>query len=121
MCQDMKNFYEITVIDTDNQLEVEVELREHDNPKYQFTVNDLPIVRSMRFAFCLLDELQFRCKINNGAVEVAKITINGHEVLPVYQHLAQPATNWITTDWEFTVPAPFYPWYHEITGQGWTA
>ena len=117
----MKNFYEVTVIDIENQLEVVVELREHDNPEYKFTVNDLPMVSRMPFAFCLLAELQFRCTISNGAVEVAKITINGHEVLPVYQHFARPATNWIATDWEFTVPAPFYPWYHEITGQGWTA
>lgn len=117
----MKNFYEITVIDIDNQLEVEVKLIEHDNPEYTFSVNDLPVVSSMRFAFCLLTELQFCCKIINGAVEVARITINGKEVLPMYQHLARPATNWITEDWEFTVPAPFYAWYHEITGQGWIA
>ena len=33
----MKNFYEVTVIDIENQLEVVVELREHDNPEYKFT------------------------------------------------------------------------------------
>lgn len=117
----MKNFYEVTVIDIDNKLEVEVELIEHDNPEYTFTVNDLSIVPHLTFAFCLLDELQFRCNINKGAVEVARITINGKEVLPIYQHLAKPATNWITTDWEFNIPSSFYAWYHEITGQGWTA
>ena len=58
----MKNFYEVTVIDIENQLEVAVELREHDNPEYKFTVNDLPMVSRMPFAFCLLAELQFRCK-----------------------------------------------------------
>ena len=121
MHQDMKNFYEITVIDTHNQLEVEIELIAHDNPEYTFTVNNLPVVSKMRFAFCLLDQLQFCCQISRGAVEVAKLTINGYEVLPVYQHLAEPATSWITTDWKFTVPAPFYAWYHNITGQGWIA
>lgn len=117
----MKNFYEITVIDIDNQLEVEVELIEHDSPKYTFTVNDLPVVSRMHFALGLLDELYFRCMIGNGAVEVAKITINGKEILPIYQHLADPPTNWITTSWTFKIPGPFYPWYHAITGQGWTA
>lgn len=117
----MKNFYEVTVIDIENQLKVEIELIEHDNPEYTFTVNDLAVVSHLTFAFCLLDELQFKCKISNGAVEVAKIIINGLEVLPKYQHLANPATNWITTDWELTIPAPFYAWYHNITGQGWIA
>jgi hypothetical protein len=115
----MKNFLDITAIDINNQLEVEIELIEHNDPEYSFTVNNLPVQPKMRFG--LLDDLNFCCKISNGAVEVAKITINGHEVLPVYQRLALPATNWITTDWQFTVPAPFYAWYHEITGQGWTA
>jgi len=117
----MKNFYEITVIDIDNQLEVEVELIEHHSPTYTFTVNDLPIVSKIKFAFCLLDELHFHCIISKGAVEVAKIIINGNEVLPIHQHLADPPTNWITSNWDFKIPGPFYPWYHAITGQGWTA
>ena len=119
MYQDMKNFSDITDIDISNQLEVEVELIEHDNPKYSFTVNQLPVQPKMYFG--LMDVLHFECNITHGAVEVAKITINQKEVLPIYQHLAQPATNWITSNWTFKVPVPFYPWYHEITGQGWTA
>ena len=119
MHPDMKNFLDITAIDLNNLLEVEIELIEHNSPVYTFTVNNLPATSKMYFG--LLDELQFCCTISNGAVEVAKISINGHEVLPIYQHLAKPATNWITTDWEFAVPSPFYSWYHSITGQGWIA
>lgn len=119
MYQDMKNFLDITAIDINRQLQVEIELIEHNNPDFAFTVNGIPYQSKMYFG--LLDRICFSCKISNGAVEVAKITINGHEVLPIYQHLATPANNWITTEWEFTVPAPFYPWYHKITGQGWTA
>jgi hypothetical protein len=115
----MKNFSDITAIDINNQLEVQVELIEHDNPDFAFTVNEIPYQSKMYFG--LLDQICFSCKISNGAVEVARITINGKEVLPIYQHLAEPATNWIITAWEFAVPAPFYPWYHKITGQGWTA
>jgi hypothetical protein len=117
----MKNFYEITVIDIDNQLEVEVELIEHDSPVYTFTVNDLPVVSSIRFAFCLLDEFKFCCDVTSGAIEIAKIAINGHEILPKYQHLATPPTAWITNSWHLHIPQPFYPWYHQITGQGWIA
>jgi len=115
----MKNFSDITVIDIDNQLLVEIELIEHNDPVYSFTVNGLPVQSKMRFG--LLDNLNFCCKISNGAVEVAGITVNNIEVLPVYLHLANPPTNWITQNWTFTIPGPFYPWYHEITGQGWTA
>lgn len=117
----MKNFYELTVIDLDNRLEVDIELIEHNNPDYKFTVNGLPVVSHMRFAFCLLDELKFVCTVARGAVEVAKITVNNKEIMPVYLHLANPATNWITDTWELTIPSPFYPWYHQITGQGWIA
>ena len=119
MYQDMKNFLDITAIDVTGQLEIAIKLIEHNNPKYQFTVNELPVQPKMHFG--LLDDLTFCCKIANGAVEVAKITINGHEVMPVYQHLSYPATNWITSNWSFKIPGPFYPWYHAITGQGWTA
>jgi len=119
MHQDMKNFLDITDIDTANQIEVKIHLVEHHNPKYHFTVNNQPVKSTMYFD--LLEGLNFSCKISNGAVEVAKITINGHEVLPKYQHLANPATAWITSDWQFIVVGPFYPWYHQITGQGWIA
>lgn len=115
----MKNFSDITAIDTKNRLEVKIELIEHNDPMYLFTVNNQPAESVMYFE--LLDDLHFNCTISNGAIEVAKITINGKEVMPIYQHLAQPATNWITSNWSFKIPRPFYPWYHEITGQGWTA
>jgi len=115
----MKNFLDITAIDISNQLEVEIELIEHNNPKYTFTVNDLPVQPKMYFG--LLDNLTLCCKITSGAVEVAGVKINGHDVLPVYQHLADPPTNWITCNWTFEILEPFYPWYHEITGQGWIA
>lgn len=115
----MKNFLDITAIDINNQLEVKIELVEHNKPEYSFTVNHVPMQGVMYFG--LLDELNFCCEISNGAVEVARITINGNEVLPVYQHLAQPPTAWITNSWSLVIPQPFYPWYHAITGQGWIA
>jgi hypothetical protein len=115
----MKNFSDITVININDQLEVEIELIEHNTPDFTFTVNGAPYQSKMYFG--LLDEICFDCKITTGAVEVARITVNGNEILPKYQHFADPATNWITVDWEFTMLGPFYPWYHEITGQGWIA
>lgn len=114
----MKNFSEVTVIDTAQKLAVLVEIVEHDNPTYQFTVND-QLANTILY-LDLLEPLTFKCHVENGAVEV-KITINGHEVMPIYQHLANPATSWVTADWMFQIPQPFYIWYHTITGQGWFA
>jgi len=37
--------------------------------------------------------------------------INGYEILPKYSYLAQ--------DGFLTIPAPFYSWLHEHSGQGW--
>lgn len=119
MPQGMKNFLDITAIDINNQLEVKIDLVEHHNPTYIFTVNNSPVAPVMYFG--LLDDLHFSCNISNGAVEVAKITINGNEIMPIYQHIANPATSWITTNWSLTIPGPFYPWYHQLTGQGWIA
>ena len=115
----MKSFLDITAIDINDQLEVEIELIEHHDPIFTFTVNGLPFKTKMYFG--LLDDLNFSCNITSGAIEVAKIVINGHEIMPVYQHLSNPSTSWITQNWTLLIPGPFYPWYHRITGQGWTA
>lgn len=117
----MKNFSDITAIETANRLEIYVELAEHNSPVYDFTVNGVSVAVTGTYYFDLLTSLHFICAIKSGAVEVAKITINGNEVMPLYQHCSEPATNWITNDWVFEIPGPFYPWYHQITGQGWTA
>lgn len=38
-------------------------------------------------------------------------SINGYEILPKYSYLAH--------DGILTIPAPFYTWLHEHSGQGW--
>jgi hypothetical protein len=121
MRQDMKNFYEVTDIDTSNQLRVEVELVEHHDPIYVFTVNDLPIISKGSLTFDLLEHVIFKCSVTQGAVEIKLIEINGKQVMPIYLDRAEPKTSWITNTWCFEINQPFYPWYHEITGQGWIA
>lgn len=121
MPQDIKNFYNLTDIDTSAQLKVEILLHCHDTAEYRFTVNKQISTESSIFYFDLLDSLYFNCSVTRGAVEVVKIAINGYEIMPVYLHLAEPKTNWITDNWTLSVPGPFYPWYYEITGQGWVA
>ena len=122
MRQDMKNFSDITAIDTSDLLEVYIEINEHNGAEYVFFINNEPVsVTRGSIKFDLLTAIDLECKIKTGAVEISKFLVNGKEVLPIYQHLANPPTNWITTDWKFSIPGPFYPWYHEITGQGWIA
>lgn len=115
----MKNFLEILDINLNNQLEIKIELTEHKNSQYTFTVNGVNVMPVMHFG--LLDHLNFNCLVSDGAVEIIKITVNGLEIMPLYQHLANPKTSWITNHWSLAVNEPFYPWYHQITGQGWIA
>jgi hypothetical protein len=53
---------------------------------------------------------------------VASLAIDGIEILPRYLHLANPPTNYLDRSgiWTFKIPS-FYPWLHDITGQGWIA
>lgn len=122
MPQNTKSFSDITAIDTDNQLQVAVELAVHDNAVYYFFVNGVPVWSKNSVVYVdLLSTIQFDCRVKTGAVEVVKIAINGRKIMPIYLDQSTPPTSWITNNWTFTVPAPFYLWYHQITGQGWTA
>jgi len=122
MPQDIKNFYNLLAINTANKLNVEIVLQPHDSAEYRFTINEQTVdTQNAILYFDLFDTFHFNCSIIKGAVEVIKIAINGHEIMPVYLHLAEPSTNWITSKWELNITEPFYPWYHKITGQGWIA
>jgi hypothetical protein len=115
----MKNFSDITDINLEQKLKIQIEFLEHNNPVYLFKLNGLPIQKIMHLG--LLDHLHFSCLISQGAIEIVKICVNTKEILPLYLNRANPPTNWITQNWQFNIDKPFYPWYHEITGQGWTA
>jgi len=117
----MKTFYDITTIDCKNKLRVSVVLKEHQNPEYLFTVNHILVKNQSVIYLDLLQPINFHCQVQNGAVEILTITINDKQVMPLYLHLSNPPTSWITDIWMLDIPGPFYPWYHQITGQGWTA
>ena len=56
------------------------------------------------------------------AVEV-KVVVDGYEIIPLYQNsIATPNTSYLNFngEWRMYIPS-FYPWLHEITGQGWIA
>lgn len=39
------------------------------------------------------------------------VLVDGVEILPRYDYLAVNGV--------LTIPAPFYQWYHQVSGQGW--
>jgi len=53
---------------------------------------------------------------------VVSLTIDDINIIPMYQNQATPPTNYIDFNGIWTIKIPsFYPWYHELTGQGWIA
>jgi len=53
---------------------------------------------------------------------IISLTIDDINIIPMYQNQATPPTNYIdfNSTWTLNIPN-FYPWYHELTGQGWVA
>jgi len=53
---------------------------------------------------------------------IVSLTIDDINIIPMYQNQATPPTNYIdfNSTWTLNIPN-FYPWYHELTGQGWVA
>jgi hypothetical protein len=129
MHQDIQSFSDLTGIDTSALLTVQVVLVNHGGVDFVFSVNDNEFSGTTFVKQYPIDtELEFKCQLvefveNSGGIEIKSITVNNKEVLPLYQHRASPATAYIdfSDSWEFRISGLFYPWYHEITGQGWIA
>jgi len=119
MPQDIQSFSDIMDIDTQNKLIVTIDIKIHREPNYIFTVNG-KFANTIMY-FDLLDDLVFEYKNlgGDGALEIVDISVNGHHILPLYLNHGTPPTNWLENiDWRFVIPAPFYSWHQEITGQG---
>lgn len=133
----MKNFYEATV--TKPNLTVRCCLgikRTHGNVRTVIKINnentfgdnstgETKIIADHQLWFSVpLDQpidisIQLIDRQHPNALELS-LTIDGYEVLPLYQHLANPPTAYLDFNDEWTLQIPnFYPWYHEVTGQGW--
>jgi len=127
MHQDIQTFSDILDIDTRDQLQVRLVIVPHGSVHYRMRLNGHLISDlDTTYNLSLFSVVKLRCEIFDtslGAVEIKLLSINGQEVLPKYQHLATPSTAWIDQpgSWEFFIDKPFYPWYHEISGQGWLA
>ena len=127
MHPDMNDFSDILDIDIQDQLQVRLVIQVHGAIHYRMRLNGHLITDlDTTYTVGLFSTVNLKCTViepNAGAVEIKLLAINGQEVLPKYQHLAQPSTAWIDREgiWKFTIDQPFYPWYHRISGQGWVA
>lgn len=126
MPQNIKIFSDLTAINTADKLEVTISLDVRGEIDYVFTINQKPIKHIQYFD--LLESLSFECRVDNliagcSGINIQRIVVNGYQVLPLYQHMANPKTAYIDQIgiWRLDIPGPFYSWYHQLTGQGWIA
>lgn len=128
----MKNFLEAQAIKDKLQLKIVLELKAVDICPLTLLVNDQVkfyggLVGNNCFIYSvnLTDPISIKMIIDRQhpqAVEIINFSIDGYEILPKYLNWANPATNYLdfTGIWRLEIPN-FYPWYHQITGQGWIA
>lgn len=128
MHQDIKTFSDITAIDTRRKLVVDLSVVRHGRTRSFIQLNGFVInVDQITFELDLFDPVDLAIDLldfdeGTSGLEIA-LAVNGCEVLPKYQHLSSNKKCYIDTKdtWYFSIPANFYSWYHEISGQGWIA
>lgn len=131
MPQDIQTFSDLLDIDTRALLHVQVKITVHGAVKYTVQVNERhtksKVDTDHTHYFDLLDPVSIKIDLlefseGTSGLEVF-VTVNGSEVLPKYQHLSSKQNSYIDSlgIWELNIPANFYTWYHEITGQGFIA
>lgn len=125
----MKNFYEATVTRDKLTIPVKITVTPIGQLPCMVTVNKKVLFED---ALTKTEVVQYELPINSPldvqiqiyrqhphAVSI-KIEVDSKEVIPLYQHLAHPPTSYFDKSgvWHLRIPS-FYPWYHEVTGQGW--
>jgi len=129
----MKNFLELTAIKPTLMLDISLLLVPVERCDYTIIINGETVSTGVLTSSAefkkqieLTEAIDILISVKNRqhpqAIIISSLYIDGYEVIPVYQHLATPPTNYIDFSgvWRLKIPN-FYPWYHEITGQGWTA
>lgn len=120
----MKNFLDLQA--TSPLLAISISLKIHGTVKYFASINRHLFQDRLDITLPLHSEIYFVVQLqefNEGTsgIEIENFTVNGLEVLPKYQHYAEPKTNYIDKLglWRLEIPHPFYAWHHSATGQGW--
>lgn len=128
----MKNFSEATVIKPTLELKMVLDLKAIGICPCQIKINDQlefhgGLIGNNTFIrhLALNDPIKVQITVDRQhpqAIEIVGLKIDNHEIMPLYLNQSTPPTNYLdfTGTWTLTIPN-FYPWYHEITGQGWIA
>jgi hypothetical protein len=128
----MKNFLDATITKSKLTLKVVLELKAIGICPCQLKINDQlefygDLVGKNIFIkhIQLTDPIKVELYIDRQhpqAIEILSLKIDDKEIMPLYLDQANPPTNYLdfTGSWTFKIPS-FYPWYHELTGQGWIA
>ena len=127
----MKNFYEATVTKSSLKLVVALTLEPIGKLPCLVKINGVTLFENILSDKIIIDyelmledpiDIEVQIHQHHPNAVIASLTIDGIEILPKYLHLANPPTNYLDRfdSWTFKIPS-FYPWYHEITGQGWIA
>ena len=124
MHHNIRNFSDATAIDPEQQLTITYRQHRHGDARCRVVLNDYVLswdLATVRVG--LFDDIKLDVEVVSGAVESVQLAVNGLEVLPRYQHLSSSGTNYLDQPgvWHLHIPAPFYTWYHSISGQGWIA
>lgn len=112
----MKHYSELT----DTSLTVKLAIGAEKLTNYTVSIAGRTFDR-VKFASVKVDHLQpFSIEVNTEApVFINSITIDGISIIPNYNHLAQPQTNYVASKWTLTFDEPFYRWLHHARAQGW--
>lgn len=130
MPQDIKNFSDITDIETVWALNIEFEFKKHGHVIPYICLNDKWHISGGKGSIPvnLFEPINLRINLlefeeGSSGLEIVNFSINGLEILPKYRHLANKDTTYIDfyDEWVLEIPAPFYTCYHAISGQGWIA
>ena len=115
-----------TIIQDDRFLRVKIKLKSHGHVQYQARINKQEFTDSIETQVHIFAPIDFSIVLTEFAegssgVEIVEFTVNELEILPLYQHLANPATNYIDSlgTWTMYIPRPFFQWHHTVSGQGW--
>lgn len=128
MHQDIKTFSDLSAINTRQKLVVDLLITRYGQTDSFVKLNGFIInVDKITFTLDLFDPVKLdvnliEFKEGTSGLDIS-LTVNRLEVLPKYQHLSSNKKCYIDTldPWTFSIPANFYTWYHNISGQGWIA
>lgn len=127
----MKNFSEAMAIKKDLKISVGLKIRPIEKTWCKITLNGLDVFTGVLKSTKLLiaqvgidDPIHIKVEVEREhpqAIVIESLGINSFPILPRFQHACNPPTGYIDFNgtWEINVSPSFYPWYHEVSGNGW--